>query len=132
MGFPLTLKLSQMQCKNAKLVSSKVQCSSNDSVSRIRDFSGVQEWLDRVEKMFMPFYLAGITKEFVNECLGSKDLGIYQYTIPNIERDTKESGVKEKIIYLRSPPLDHRELGHWRLIQAGMPDWSIVRMNQLQ
>ena len=60
---------------------------------------------------------------------------IYQNIIPNMEReyerDTKESGVKSKL-YLTSPSLDHRELGHQRLIQTGISDWSIVGMNQLQ
>ena len=47
--------------------------SSNDSVSRIRDFSGVQGLLGRVGK-FSAFYLVGIVKEFVNWCLGGRDL----------------------------------------------------------
>ena len=69
-------------------------------------------------------------EEFVNGHQGSRDLGIYQNTIPNMERGTKESGVRSeeyKKSYLRSPPLDHRRLGHQRVIQAGIFDWSIVR-----
>ena len=61
----------------------------------IRNFPGVQGWLGRVE-IFSALYL--VAKEFVNGCLGSRDLGIYQNTIPNMERDTKESGIKLKDI----------------------------------
>ena len=39
-----------------------------------------------------------VMKEFVDGHLGSRDLGISQNTIPNMERDTKESGVKLKIM----------------------------------
>ena len=68
--------LIQMQSKNAKLVSSKVWCSSNESESKIRDISDVQGCLGRVEK-FSAFYLVGIAKEFVNGHLGSRDLPKY-------------------------------------------------------
>ena len=74
-------------------------------------------------------------KEFVNGNQGCKDLGIYKNTIPNMERGTKESGLRSEEyqkLYLGFPPLDHGRLGHQRLIQARIFDWSIVRMNQFQ
>ena len=66
-----------------------------------------------------------------------KDLGVKGPTkIPFLYmgKDTKECRVISKEyrkLYLRSPPLDHREVGPQRLIQAGISNWSIVRMNQL-
>ena len=49
-------------------------------------------------KKFPVFYLVGITKEFVNWHLESREHGIYQNTIPNMGNNTKECRVGSKNI----------------------------------
>ena len=73
--------------------------SSNDAALRMNHQLLLSRNVWAELKNFCPLYLVGIAKEFVNGHLGSWDLGIYQNTIPNMERDIERGG---KIVVVRS------------------------------
>ena len=105
--------LSQMWSKNAKLVSGK-----GDNVAAMIqhegwEFSLMSRMTGLSWKIFCLLFSWDHAREFVNVHWGSRDLGIYQNTIPNMEKDTKECRVRGKEywkLYLRFLPWI---MGNW-------------------